>query len=150
MNSTIRYCRSVILLAASFFLRLDLPLGAQTVQPGAPQQGTMSPQTIVDLEGRIVKSQRQTFRIEVVARNVETPWGLAFLPDGRLLITERPGRLRILANGQLSDAVKGTPTPHVQQDGGYLDVTVHPQYARNGWIYLSYSEVQPGFTPAPP
>src|SRR5439155_3544344 len=147
MNSTIGCCSSVILLAASFFLRLDLPLGAQAVQPGAPQQGTMSPQTIVDLEGRIIRSQRQTFKIEVVARNVETPWGLAFLPDGRLLITERPGRLRIVANGKLQpEPVSGTPAVWERQDGGLLDVEVHPKYGQNGWIYLSYAEPGPNDT----
>ena len=75
---------------------------------------------------------------------------LAFLPDGRLLITERPGRLRIVENGKLlPDAVKGTPKVWEKQDGGLLDVEVHPQYARNGWIYLSYSETLPG-TSRPP
>ncbi|MEO7272358.1 MAG: PQQ-dependent sugar dehydrogenase, partial [Vicinamibacterales bacterium] len=70
--------------------------------------------------------------------------------DGRLLITERPGRLRIWAKGQLlPDAVTGTPTVWERQDGGLFDVEVHPQYARNGWIYLSYAEPGPNNT-APP
>jgi hypothetical protein len=78
------------------------------------------------------------------------PWGLAFLPDGRLLITERPGRLRIVQDGKLlPDPVKGTPKVWEKQDGGLLDVEVHPQYAKNGWIYLSYSETVPGYV-APP
>lgn len=105
---------------------------------------------VADPAGQTIASEKQTFTIEVVTKGVETPWGMAFLPDGRLLVTERPGRLRIYDKGRLSDPVKGTPVPHVQQDGGYLDVTVHPQYARNGWIYLAYSEVLPGFTPPPP
>ncbi len=71
-------------------------------------------------------------------------------PDGRLLITERAGRLRILDNGKLSEPVKGTPTVHEQQDGGMFDVEIHPQYAKNGWVYLAYSEVRPGFVPPPP
>ena len=75
-----------------------------------------------------------------------TPWGLAFLPDGRLLVTERKGAIRILdKNNVLSAPVKNTPVPHVQQDGGFLDIEVHPNYAQNGWIYLSYSEPQPGY-----
>ena len=108
------------------------------------------PEFVPDAEGQVIASEKQRFKIEVVTKGVETPWGLAFLPDGRLLVTERPGKLRIVdKTGKLSDPVKGTPTPHVQQDGGYLDVTVHPQYARTGWVYLSYSEVRPGFTPPP-
>jgi glucose/arabinose dehydrogenase len=108
---------------------------------------TPKPEFVANADGQVINSEKQSFKIEVLTRELETPWGLAFLPDGRLLITERPGRLRIFANGKLSEPIKGTPTPHVQQDGGYLDVTVHPQYSRNGWIYLSYSEVQPGFAP---
>ena len=85
----------------------------------------------------MIKSEKQTFKIEIVARELETPWGLAFLPDGRLLITERPGRLRIVEKGKLlPEPVTGTPTVWERQDGGLFDVEVHPQYAKNGWIYL--------------
>jgi glucose/arabinose dehydrogenase len=102
---------------------------------------------IADPDGRVFSSEKQRFKIQVLARDLKTPWGMAFLPDGRLLLTERDGNIRIYADGKLSDAVKGTPAPHVQQDGGYLDITVHPQYNREGWVYLAYSEVLPGFTP---
>ena len=107
------------------------------------------PETKVDPQGAIVKSEKQTVRLEVIARDLETPWGMAFLPDGRLLITERPGRLRILDKGKLLPAVKGTPEVWVRQDGGLFDVEVHPNYKQNGWIYLSYSEPQQGYTPPP-
>ena len=59
------------------------------------------PVFVPDPNNQIIKSERQTFRIEVVAPGLETPWGLAFLPDGRLLVTERPGRLRIIEKGKL-------------------------------------------------
>jgi glucose/arabinose dehydrogenase len=113
---------------------------------------TSQAQHVPDPDGQIITSEKQTFRMEVIARNLETPWGLAFLPDGRLLITERPGRLRIVQAGKLlPDPVKGTPKVWEKQDGGLLDVEVHPGYARNGWIYLSYSETLPGYAaPAPP
>ena len=88
----------------------------------------------------VVKTPKQTFRIETLTDAVETPWGLAFLPDGRLLITERPGRLRILDNGKLSEPVEGIPAVWTRQDGGLFDVEVHPKYAQNGWIYLAYAE----------
>ena len=116
------------------------------------QAGALAPKAafVEHADGQVLATERQSIKVEVVTKGVDTPWGLAFLPDGRLLITERPGKLRIFDKGVLSEPVKGTPAPHVQQDGGYLDVTVHPQYARNGWIYLSYSEVQPGFTPPAP
>ena len=108
------------------------------------------PTYVADPDGQVITSEKQTFKLEVLTRDVNTPFGLAFLPDGRLLITERNGTLRILDKTKLSEPIKGTPKPHVQQDGGFLDVTVHPQYAKNGWIYLSYSEVQPGFVAPPP
>ena len=97
-------------------------------------------------DGLVIKSEKQTFKVEVLTSDLYTPWGLAFLPDGRLLVTERKGAIRILdKNNVLSAPVKNTPVPHVQQDGGFLDIEVHPNYAQNGWIYLSYSEPQPGY-----
>lgn len=109
------------------------------------------PQLVPDPDGQIIKSEKQTFKIEVIARELETPWALAFLPDGRLMITERPGRLRIVEKGKLlPDPVKGTPQVWERQDGGLLDVEVHPQYSTNGWLYLAYSETLPGYKAPPP
>ena len=108
------------------------------------------PTYVADPDGQVITSEKQAFKMEVLTRDVNTPFGLAFLPDGRLLITERNGTLRLLDKGKLSGPVAGTPKPHVQQDGGFLDVTVHPKFAKNGWIYLSYSEVQPGYVAPPP
>jgi glucose/arabinose dehydrogenase len=109
------------------------------------------PVFVPDPNNQIIKSERQTFRIEVVAAGLETPWGLAFLPDGRLLVTERPGRLRIIDKGKLlPDAVQGTPKVWERQDSGMLDVAIHPQYAKNGWIYLAYTDVVSGYVAPPP
>jgi glucose/arabinose dehydrogenase len=105
------------------------------------------PAVVVDPDGDVVRSETQAFRIEVVARGLETPWGLAFLPDGRMLVTERPGRLRIVENGRVDpEPVAGTPRVWAVQDGGLLDVEVHPRYAENGWIYLSLAAPGPGQT----
>jgi glucose/arabinose dehydrogenase len=91
--------------------------------------------------GEVVRSEQQTFKLEVVAEGLATPWGMAFLPDGRLLVTERPGRLRVIENGKLLPApIDGTPSVWTEQDGGLFDVEAHPDYAKNGWIYLSYAE----------
>ena len=108
------------------------------------------PETKVDPQGAIIKTEKQTVKLEVVAKDLETPWGMAFLPDGRMLITERPGRLRILEKGKLLPPVTGTPTVWVRQDGGLFDVEVHPNYARNGWIYLSFSETLAGYKASEP
>jgi glucose/arabinose dehydrogenase len=108
------------------------------------------PEFVENPNGTVLKTEKQTVRIETVTEGLETPFAIEFLPDGRMLITERPGRLRIFANGTLSEPVKGTPEVHAVQDGGLLDVIAHPNYAQNGWIYLAYSERQPGYTPPPP
>ena len=108
-----------------------------------------APAFVANPGGTVVRSAKQAFRIELVADGLMTPFGLAFLPDGRLLATERDGRLRVIDHGKLSEPVGGVPKTHVQQDGGYLDVEVHPDFARNRWIYLAYVEDKPGNT-APP
>lgn len=124
----------------------------QLVEYIRSQAGSLEParQFVADPGGQSLTTEKQSITVEVVARGLETPWGLAFLPDGRLLVTERPGRLRVIDKGRLSDPVTGIPKVHEQQDGGMLDVEVHPQHAENGWIYLAYSEVLPGFVPPPP
>lgn len=81
----------------------------------------------------------------LVDGDLDHPWGMAFLPDGRLLVTERPGRLRVLnTDGELSDAVPGTPTVFAQGQGGLLDVALDPDFAENGFVYLSFARPGPG------
>ena len=116
----------------------------QTAIAAPPQHFVANP------DRAVVRSAKQAFRVELVTDGLMTPWALAFLADGRMLVTERDGRLRIVDHGKLSEPVKGLPKAHVQQDGGYLDVEVHPDYARNRWIYLAYSEDQPGYIAPPP
>jgi aldose sugar dehydrogenase len=68
-----------------------------------------------------------------------------FLPDGRMLVSERPGGLRFLTPGQApGESVRGLPSVWVHQDGGLLDIALHPDYAKNGWIYLAYAAPGPG------
>ncbi len=89
----------------------------------------------------VVKSEKATFRLETVAEGVTTPWGLDFLPGGRILVTEKGGKLRIIEKGQLAaEPVTGIPAVIDKGQGGLLDVGVHPAYAKNGWIYLSFSD----------
>lgn len=80
-------------------------------------------------------------RTETVARGLVNPWALAFLPDGRMLVTERPGRLRIVsAGGMLSEPLAGVPEVFARSQGGLLDVALDPNFAQNRLVYLSYSE----------
>lgn len=79
--------------------------------------------------------------ITTVGGGLAHPWSLAFLPDGRMLVTERPGRLRYVDDkGALSDPVAGVPVVFAERQGGLLDVVLDPDFASNATIYLSYSE----------
>lgn len=79
-------------------------------------------------------------RVETWAEGLEHPFGIAFLPDGRALVTERPGRLRILGrDGRVGPPVAGVPDVGAFGQGGLLDVAVHPEFAGNGLVYLSHS-----------
>jgi glucose/arabinose dehydrogenase len=87
-------------------------------------------------------SEKAEFRVETLTGGLEHPWGLAFLPDGRYLVTERPGRLRLIeADGKLHpQAIDGLPAIRPFGQGGLMDVVLHPDFADNGWVYLSFSE----------
>jgi glucose/arabinose dehydrogenase len=90
--------------------------------------------------GSAAAAASSRFRLEQVADGFEVPWSLAFLPDGRLLVTERAGRLRLVDHGVLSPPIRGIPHVHYRQDAGLLSLALDPDYVKNGWIYLSYSE----------
>ena len=90
----------------------------------------------------VVSSSAGNLKVERLA-TLEYPWGMALLPDGRLLITEKPGRLRIWANGKLSEPVQGVPKVvyrNARDQGGLLDVEIDPDFARNQTVYISYVE----------
>jgi aldose sugar dehydrogenase len=87
----------------------------------------------------------QTLQPVVVAKGLEHPWGLAFLPDGRMLVTERPGRMRIVErDGTLNAPLAGLPPVVAAGQGGLLDVSLHPQFASNRLVYWTYSEAGEG------
>lgn len=78
--------------------------------------------------------------VTTVADGLERPWGMAWLPDGAILITERQGRLRMKRDGKLvSEPISGTPDVFVAGQGGLLDVAVHPDFAKNNFVYLTYA-----------
>ena len=88
-----------------------------------------------------IASREQNFRVELVADGLTVPWGMVKLPDERFLVTERRGTLRIIENDTLlPQPVEGVPAVWAQGQGGLLDIQLHPDYARNGWIYLSFSK----------
>jgi glucose/arabinose dehydrogenase len=97
-------------------------------------------------QAEVLRSEREDFRVRVLSEGLVHPWALAFLPDGRMLVSERPGRLRLLAaDGRLDPRpVAGVPAVAASGQGGLLDVVLHPDFAANGWIYLSYAAAGEG------
>ncbi len=82
-----------------------------------------------------------------MAEGLDSPWALAFLPDGRMLVTEKPGNLVIIsADGTVSEPLPGTPEVYAQGQGGLMDVALHPQFASNQMIYLTFAEAGEGDT----
>jgi glucose/arabinose dehydrogenase len=94
---------------------------------------------------QVFDSARHSFTADVVTSGLEHPWGVAFLPDGGYLVSERPGRLRLVeADGSLvAQAIGGLPEIAAYGQGGLLDVALHPDFADNRWVYLSYVERGP-------
>ena len=93
-----------------------------------------------------VTSERHAFRVVPLVDGLAHPWSIAWLPDGRMLVTERSGRLRIVSKDFRLDPkpVEGMPQVAAVGQGGLFDVVLHPKYAENGWIYLAYSGPGPG------
>jgi glucose/arabinose dehydrogenase len=89
-----------------------------------------------------IRTEEHALRAVTVAAGLDHPWSVAFLPDGRMLVTERPGRLRVVGrDGQLAPQPLGGLPANVAEhgQGGLMDVVLHPRFAENGWVYLSYA-----------
>ncbi|HIG16969.1 MAG TPA: hypothetical protein EYQ31_06585, partial [Candidatus Handelsmanbacteria bacterium] len=87
-----------------------------------------------------IQSQEYDIAVELVASELEIPWAIDFLDEHTALITERPGRLRVLRDGVLmATPVADTPEVVHEGQGGLMDVAVDPEFGDNGWIYLAYS-----------
>jgi glucose/arabinose dehydrogenase len=92
-------------------------------------------------------SRENVVRVETVASGLNHPWGFAFLPDGRIIVTERPGNVRLIGrDGRVSQPLAGAPAVRAGGQGGMLDVALDPAFAQNRTIYLSFSEPGDGGT----
>lgn len=120
----------------------DVP-EAQVNNSNGDEESEYFPEPSTD--GEIHETEEQDFRVETVVSGLDIPWGMAFLPEGKILITERSGDLRIVEDGELRDEpISGTPEVVAEGQGGLLDVELHPDYEENGWIYLSFSKAGDG------
>ena len=113
-------------LASALFLSVQCaPARVQAQAPASPQPDPV----------------QAPVEVETVARGLEHPWGIVHLPDGRMLVTERPGRLRLVSReGRLSEPLTGVPAVFARGQGGLLDVTLSPTFAEDRLVYLSFSE----------
>ncbi|MEK6688462.1 MAG: PQQ-dependent sugar dehydrogenase, partial [Gemmatimonadota bacterium] len=92
-------------------------------------------------QSAVQTSLQPSYQVTTVVEGLVNPWSMAFLPGGDLLVTERPGRLRIVRNGKLlPDPVPGVPAVFARGQGGLLDIALHPNFATNHLIYLSYAK----------
>jgi aldose sugar dehydrogenase len=133
MRSTQTAMRGVTMLVWLTMVLLVTECHAQGAELGSAQR---SPQP---------KPTQGVVRVETVASGLEHPWALAFLPDGRILVTERLGRLRMVApSGRVSEPLGGVPRVHASGQGGLLDVAVDPKFTENRLIYLSFAEAGEG------
>ncbi len=92
-----------------------------------------------DFEPREINTQYEQVRLVKIAGGLEFPWSIAFLPDDRKLVTERPGRLNLVEDGQITE-ISGVPEVQARGQGGLLEVAIHPDFEMNQWVYLTWSK----------
>ena len=98
-------------------------------------------------KAEVFSTEKGRISVTTVADGLASPWGISFLPDGRMIVTEKPGTLRLVAaDGTVSDPIDGVPAVDPRGQGGLLDVTLHPDFAANRLVYLSYAEPGPNGT----
>lgn len=91
--------------------------------------------------GQPISSEATTFYIDTLYTGLDNPWGMAWLPDGRMLVTERKGEILVFENGRYTGGkLGGLPTVYERGQGGLLDIQPHPQCAENGWVYATYAK----------
>jgi glucose/arabinose dehydrogenase len=86
----------------------------------------------------LLKAEVKNYTLETVVSDIQIPWGMTWLPDGSMLVTEKSGILYHIKNGAKTE-IKNMPKVYTRGQGGLLDITLHPDYAKNGWIYITYA-----------
>ncbi|SKB36941.1 Glucose/arabinose dehydrogenase, beta-propeller fold [Parapedobacter luteus] len=106
--------------------------------PACAGDGQQSDQQVT--ADRLITSEKASFRIDTLRTGLENPWGMVWLPDGRVLVTERKGEILALGNDPgKTEKLKGFPEVYERGQGGLMDIQLHPYYAKNGWIYVTYA-----------
>lgn len=95
------------------------------------------------------QTEKLVIKVDTLHTGLQNPWGMTWLPDGRMLVTERKGEILIFKDDKFTgEKVQGLPAVYANGQAGLLDITVHPNYSQNGWIYVSYAKIKPGNTGA--
>ena len=137
-----------IVLTTGLALAASACAGAASGEaPEAQAQAELPPSSsvlsrILPADGApVFQSERGPYRVVTVVDGLQDPWSIAFLPSGEMLVTERPGRLRIVRDGALQpEPIAGTPAVRYEGQGGLLEVAPHPEFASNRLVYLTYSK----------
>ncbi len=163
MNRTVLAAAVALVLGSTLYVAAQQPAPRQQVPQappggrrgggppgGGPENGLNTrPPNAAGSEARVRRADRApeqklnvAFDVVTVTEGLVNPWGLAFLPDGKMLVTEKPGRLRVVsADGkQMSEPVAGLPAVDARGQGGLLDVALDPAFQKNQLIYWSYAE----------
>jgi len=119
------------------FSDAELEALAGYVKKGIPEDRSRLKPAVT--AGSVIESESQRYAVDTVVSGLNVPWGLAFLPGGDLLISERAGTLHRFSAGRLSPPIEGLPPIMAFGQGGLLDLALHPDFEENGWIYISYS-----------
>jgi len=123
-----------------FFLPALLAAAAAVAPSGTPDRPAPQATLVAPAD-----SAHPDFTVEKLYENLNNPWGMAWLPDGRLLVTERAGQILVFKDDKFTgEKLSGVPEVFNQGQGGLLDIQLHPDYAQNGWIYISYAKPVPG------
>jgi glucose/arabinose dehydrogenase len=111
------------------------------IRETATRRADPQPKEEEPLPRGVQHSEEHDFRFESVAEGLDVPWSFTFLPDGSMLVTERVGRLRVIKGGRLRpEPIRGVPPVVVRDEAGLMSVAADPDYANNGWIYLTFSD----------
>ena len=139
MTATLKWTAPAALALSAAFAAPAFAAGVETRAPITPYKPAFAGQTRAPEQKLGVAFQTTT-----IATGLKSPWGMTFLPDGRILVTEKAGALRIVGkDGKVSEPVAGTPEVFSRGQGGLLDVAVDPDFATNRLVYLSYAEPKP-------
>jgi aldose sugar dehydrogenase len=138
---------ALVLLAALFVAGCGQEIAdvTETAEAAEPEATETADEADADPDPATLRTEYHEIKVVEVAGDLEHPWSVAFLPDGGYLVTERPGRLQLIRDGSKME-VSGVPDVHAANQGGLLDVSLHPDFEDNRWVYLTYSSEGPGGT----